>query len=60
MVMRYARYHITFKFHISITMLGDGRELKWEMTKDGLIVETPKSKPCDYAFTFKITRKKPV
>jgi alpha-L-fucosidase len=45
---------------VSITMLGDGGDLEWEMTKDGLYVETPKSKPCDYAFTFKITRKRPV
>ena len=45
---------------VSITMLGDGTNLKWEMTKDGLVVETPKSKPCDHAFTFKITRKRPV
>jgi len=45
---------------ISITMLGDGKDLKWEMTKEGLAVETPKSKPCDYAFTFKITRRRPV
>jgi alpha-L-fucosidase len=44
---------------VSITMLGDGRELKWELTKEGLTVETPKTKPCEYAFVFKIVRKKP-
>jgi|SRR5581483_7617363 len=43
----------------SITMLGDGRELRWQMTKDALEVETPKEKPCDYAFVFKIVRKNP-
>jgi alpha-L-fucosidase len=43
----------------SISMLGDGNELKWEMTKEGLIVETPRVKPCDYAFAFKIVRKAP-
>jgi len=43
----------------SITMLGDGKELKWEMTKEGLAVETPKAKPCDFAFSFKIVRKAP-
>ena len=41
-------------------MLGDPKELKWEMTKEGLTIETPKSKPCEYAFTFKIVRKRPV
>jgi alpha-L-fucosidase len=43
----------------SVTMLGDGRELKWEMTKDGLSIETPKTKPCDHAYAFKIVRRKP-
>jgi alpha-L-fucosidase len=44
---------------VSVTMLGDGKELKWEMTKEGMLIETPKSKPCDHAFAFKIVRKKP-
>jgi hypothetical protein len=44
---------------VSITMLGDDRELKWEITKEGLCIETPKTKPCDYAFAFKIVRRKP-
>ena len=43
----------------SITMLGDGKELKWEMTKESLSIETPQTKPCDYAFVFKIVRRKP-
>jgi alpha-L-fucosidase len=43
----------------SITMLGDGKELKWEMTKEGLIIDTPQTKPCDYAFVFRIVRRKP-
>ena len=43
----------------SITMLGDGKELKWGLTKEGLEIETPKTKPCDHAFVFKIVRKKP-
>ena len=43
----------------SLTMLGDGKELKWEMTKEGLSVETPKTKPCEYAFVIKIVRRKP-
>jgi alpha-L-fucosidase len=43
----------------SITMLGDGQELKWEMTGQGLSIETPKTPPCEHAFVFKIVRKKP-
>ena len=43
----------------SITMLGDGKELKWELKKEGLKIETPKTKPCDYAYAFKIVRRRP-
>ena len=43
----------------SVTMLGDGKELKWEMTKEGLAIEMPKTKPCDYAYAIRIVRKKP-
>jgi alpha-L-fucosidase len=45
---------------VSITMLGDGKPLHWEMNKDGLTVETPKTPPCEHAFVFKIVRKKPL
>ena len=41
----------------SVTMLGDGKELKWDMTKEGLSIETPNTKPCDYAYVFKIVRR---
>jgi len=44
---------------VSITMLGDGHELKWELTKEGLSIETPKTKPCDIAYVFKIQRQRP-
>ena len=41
----------------SITMLGDGKELKWELVKGkGLKITPPKEKPCEHAFTFKIVR----
>ncbi len=43
----------------SITMLGDGRELKWEMMKEGLSIETPSVRPCEHAFVFKIVRRHP-
>jgi len=44
---------------VSITMLGDGKPLAWQMTADGLSIETPKARPCEYAFVFKIVRKAP-
>jgi len=44
----------------SISMLGDGKELKWEMTKEGLSITTPKKKQCEHAFVFKIVRRRPM
>ena len=44
---------------VSITMLGDGKNLEWEMTDKGLSIKTPISKPCDCAYVFKIVRKRP-
>ena len=39
-----------------ITMLGDGRKLDWEITQEGLVIETPDRKPCKHAYVFKIER----
>ena len=44
---------------VTITMLGDGKPLAWQMTAEGLSIETPKTKPCEHAFVFKIVRKTP-
>jgi alpha-L-fucosidase len=44
---------------VSITLLGDGKELKWKITKEGLSIQTPRTKPCDHAFVFKIVRRNP-
>jgi alpha-L-fucosidase len=43
----------------SVTMLGDGKELKWEMTKEGMRIYAPEKRPCDYAYVFRIVRKRP-
>jgi len=43
----------------SVTMLGDGKELKGENTPAGLSIETPKTKTGDCAYVFKIVRKNP-
>jgi hypothetical protein len=40
-------------------MLGSDEPLKWEFTKSALVVTTPRVKPCDHAFVFKITLKNP-
>ena len=34
-------------------MLGDGKELEWVMTKQGLTIKTPEKKG-DYAYVFKV------
>ncbi len=44
---------------VSITMLGDGKELKWKLTDEGMFIKTPRKKPCEHAFVFKIVRKRP-
>jgi len=44
---------------VSVSMLGDGRPLKWEMSKEGMTIETPPTKPCAYAYVFKIVRRAP-
>lgn len=39
-----------------ISLLGDGKDLKWALTRGGLIVEMPDEKPCDHAYVIKIER----
>lgn len=41
----------------SISMLGDGNELDWEIVEGkGLKIKTPNTKPCEHAYVFKIVR----
>ena len=35
-------------------MLGSGEKIRWEQTDEGLRIDFPSQKPCDYAYTFKI------
>jgi alpha-L-fucosidase len=39
----------------SIYMVGYSDPLKWHLTAEGLKIQVPTEKPCDYAFVFKIT-----
>ena len=51
------RYAGFYKEEIKrITMLGDDKDLDWELTRQGLVIETPDNKPCKHAFVFKIER----
>ena len=38
----------------SVQLLGSQADLKWTRSADGLTIELPASRPCDYAFAFKI------
>jgi len=41
----------------SVRMLGDGKELEWELVKgEGLRITPPANKPCEHAYVFKIVR----
>ena len=41
----------------SIKMLGSDEPIKWEFTKEALVATTPKVKPCEHAYVFKIMLK---
>jgi alpha-L-fucosidase len=43
----------------SVEMLGVDGELAWTMTEEGLRVTPPPQPPCECAYTFKISRKRP-
>ncbi len=39
----------------SIKMLGINEELEWSLTDEGLTIKTPDTKPCEHAYTFRIS-----
>jgi alpha-L-fucosidase len=39
-----------------ITMLGDGKDLDWKLTRKGLVIDMPEEEPCEHAFVIKIER----
>jgi alpha-L-fucosidase len=41
----------------NVQMLGSKSKLKWSQNENGLTVEMPTKKPCDYAFVLKLTMK---
>lgn len=40
----------------SISLLGGNEIIIWEQTEEGLVVQFPKEKPCDFAYVLKIER----
>ena len=50
-------YYIYPEEIAAVTMLGDGKELEWELVEgEGLRITPPDTKPCEHAFVFKIVR----
>ena len=45
---------------LSVSLLGSKEQIKWTKTDKGLKLSFPKNKPCDYAYSFKITFNKKV
>lgn len=43
-----------------VTLLGSDEKIAWEQTDKGLKLSFPKNKPCEYAYSFKITFDKAV
>ncbi|MDL2208293.1 alpha-L-fucosidase [Parabacteroides sp. OttesenSCG-928-O15] len=43
-----------------VTLLGSDEKIAWEQTDKGVKLSFPKNKPCEYAYSFKITFDKPV
>jgi len=39
-----------------VSLLGDGKDLDWKLTRRGLVVEMPDKKPCEHAYVLKIER----
>ena len=39
-------------------MLGNDEPIQWQFTKEALILTTPKVKPCNEAFVYKIALKR--
>ncbi|MDR0698349.1 MAG: alpha-L-fucosidase [Tannerella sp.] len=40
---------------LKVSMLGSDEEIKWEQTNEGLKLSFPKNRPCEYAYSFKIS-----
>lgn len=45
---------------LNVSLLGSDEKVTWKLTDDGLSLEFPKKKPCEFAYAFKISFSKPV
>ena len=40
---------------VGISLLGSHASISWSQDEQGLTIRTPDERPCDHAYTFKIT-----
>lgn len=45
---------------LNVTLLGSDEKIDWKQTKEGLKLSFPEKKPCEYAYSFKISFNKKV
>lgn len=45
---------------LDVKLLGSSEPVKWEQTEQGLLLTPPQTKPCDYAYAFKLSFDSPV
>ncbi|KAA6301496.1 MAG: hypothetical protein EZS26_002370 [Candidatus Ordinivivax streblomastigis] len=45
---------------LNVSMLGSDEKIKWKQSDEGLILSFPKIRPCEFAYTFKISFDKKV
>lgn len=45
---------------LDVSLLGSEEKIDWKLTNKGLVLRFPSTKPCDYAYSFKITFDKKV
>jgi alpha-L-fucosidase len=38
----------------AVSMLGNDESSEWQQSENGLVISTPKEKPCEHAFVFKV------
>lgn len=45
---------------VNVELLGSDQKIVWQETEEGLLLNMPQNKPCDYAYSFKISFDKKV
>jgi len=54
------KYNISDAKILNVQLLGSNEKIEWQLTEEGLKLSFPQTKPCVYAYSFKITFDKKV